>query len=153
MTEPLRRVLFVEDEAALRSAYARYFAKRYDMAFAGTGAQGLEEFEASPPDILVLDMQLPDTDGLALLKETENTATERGVGDSEAMYKIAQAYGVLGDKTSALRVLRRSIEGGFFSYPYFASDPLLDSVRSEPGFEPLMTLARIRHEKFKKTFF
>ena len=35
-----RRVLFVEDEKALRGAYQRYFAQRYQMAFAGTGAEG-----------------------------------------------------------------------------------------------------------------
>ncbi|MBI4503165.1 MAG: response regulator [Gemmatimonadetes bacterium] len=64
-----RRVLFVEDEAALRHAYERYFAQRYDMAFAGTGAEGFAEFQTFDPDILVLDMQLPDTDGLALLKQ------------------------------------------------------------------------------------
>ena len=66
---PLRRVLFVEDEDALRRAYERYFAKRYEMAFAGTGARGFEEFRQFRPDILVLDMQLPDTDGLALLHQ------------------------------------------------------------------------------------
>ena len=35
-----RRVLFVEDEKALRSAYERYFAQRYHMAFAGSGFGG-----------------------------------------------------------------------------------------------------------------
>jgi DNA-binding response OmpR family regulator len=66
---PARRVLFVEDEDALRSAYQRYFTKRYEMAFAATGAEGLLEFNNFIPDVLVLDMQLPDTDGLALLKQ------------------------------------------------------------------------------------
>jgi DNA-binding response OmpR family regulator len=65
--DPLRKVLFVEDEDALRSAYQRYFARRYAMAFAATGAEGMEAFRVFDPDVLVLDMQLPDTDGLALL--------------------------------------------------------------------------------------
>jgi DNA-binding winged helix-turn-helix (wHTH) protein len=34
----------------------------------------------------------------------------------EAAYKIAQAYAVLGDKVSAIRLLRRSIESSFFCY-------------------------------------
>jgi two-component system response regulator MprA len=59
----------VEDEVALRHAYQRFFARRYDLAFAGTGAEGLAEFESFGPDVLVLDMQLPDTDGLALLNK------------------------------------------------------------------------------------
>ena len=40
-----RRVLFVEDEVALRSAYRRYFEQRYDLAFAGTGADALERLQ------------------------------------------------------------------------------------------------------------
>ena len=36
-----RRVLFVEDEPALRKSYERFFAARYELAFAGTGAEGL----------------------------------------------------------------------------------------------------------------
>jgi DNA-binding response OmpR family regulator len=64
-----RRLLFVEDEPALRHAYQRYFGGTYDLAFAGTGAEGLAEFESFNPDIVVLDMQLPDTDGLALLNK------------------------------------------------------------------------------------
>jgi hypothetical protein len=57
---------------------------------------------------------------------------------------------VLGEKASALRVLRRSIESGFFSYPYIAADPLLESVRDEPEFARLLTMAKERHEAFKR---
>jgi hypothetical protein len=44
------------------------------------------------------------------------------------IYKIAQAYAQLGDKQSALRLLRRSIELNFYPYAYFASDPLMDPL-------------------------
>src|SRR5580700_1384834 len=50
-----------------------------------------------------------DSHGLEILRALEKKIGERGVGDPEAMYKISQAYSVLGDKTSALRVLLRSI--------------------------------------------
>jgi tetratricopeptide (TPR) repeat protein len=56
-----------------------------------------------------------EADGLKILRALESKITERGVGDPEAVYKIAQAYAVLGDKVSALRALRRSVESGFFS--------------------------------------
>jgi DNA-binding response OmpR family regulator len=65
---PKRRVLFVEDEPALRKSYERFFAGRYELAFAGTGADGLRRLEAFTPDVLVLDLRLPDTDGIALLQ-------------------------------------------------------------------------------------
>ena len=70
MTQPLqrRRVLFVEDEPALRFSYERYFRNRYDLAFAATGAEAIAELRNARPDVLVLDMRLPDTDGVDLLR-------------------------------------------------------------------------------------
>jgi TolB-like protein/Flp pilus assembly protein TadD len=90
---------------------------------------------------------------LQILHETEGRIEERDVRDAEAVYKIAQAYAVVGDKVSALRVLRRSIENGFFSYPYLTTDPLLDGIRNEPEFLRLLTVARTRYEAFRKALF
>jgi DNA-binding response OmpR family regulator len=61
-------VLFVDDEEMLLSAYRRYFTGRYAMAFASTGEQVLPQIEAFAPDLLVLDMNLPDTDGVDVLR-------------------------------------------------------------------------------------
>lgn len=91
--------------------------------------------------------------GMKLLQQIEDLMEERGVADPEMMYKIAQAYGVLGDKAAALHMLRHSIGGGFFPYPYFSRDPLLQNIRGEAEFEALMNQARQRHEQFKATFF
>jgi tetratricopeptide (TPR) repeat protein len=92
-------------------------------------------------------------EGLTLLHQVEAKINDRGVGDAEALYKIAQAFAVLGDEKSALRVLKNSIESGFFSYPYFLTDPLLDSIRNNPEFDKLMSVARQRHDAFVKSFF
>jgi len=54
---------------------------------------------------------------------------------------------------SALRVLRRSVEGGFFCYPCFVNDPLLNPLRREPEFSRLMRQTEQRHEQFKSRFF
>jgi len=91
--------------------------------------------------------------GLALLHTTEGQIVERGVSDGESLYKVAQAYAVLGDRSSAILMLHRTIEGGFFPYPYFERDPLLNNIRQEPEFELLLKEARERHELFKARFF
>jgi len=63
-----RRVLFIEDEPALRISYERFFRPRYAMAFASSGAEALARVAEEPPDVVVLDMRLPDTDGVELLR-------------------------------------------------------------------------------------
>ena len=78
---------------------------------------------------------------------------ERGVGDPEATYKIAEAYAVLGNKSSALHVLRTSVESGFFSYPYIDKDPLLNALHGEPEFAQILNIAHQRHEAFKNLSF
>ena len=56
-----RRVLFVEDEPALRISYERFFRPRYAMAFASSGAEALARLAEESPDVVVLDMRLPGT--------------------------------------------------------------------------------------------
>lgn len=70
MTQEKRRrcVLIVEDEPALRLSYQRAFHPRYDLVFASTGAEAMELLDQHKPDVAVLDMRLPDTDGVELLR-------------------------------------------------------------------------------------
>jgi TolB-like protein len=102
---------------------------------------------------LWFSMDHQNAQGLALLHKTQQRIEDSGVTDSELVYKLAQAYTVLGDKAAGLHMLQHSIEGGFFCYPYFLRDPLLDGIRREPGFDQLMDEARRRHEEFKARFF
>lgn len=64
-----RKVLFVEDETALRRTYNRFFAERYDVAFAASGTEARRQLQEFDPEVLVLDLRLPDTDGVTLLQE------------------------------------------------------------------------------------
>jgi two-component system OmpR family response regulator len=68
-----RRVLIVEDEPALRLSYERHFKPRYDLIFASTDAEALARLAEVRPDVAVLDMRLPDTDGVELLRRIRIT--------------------------------------------------------------------------------
>ena len=58
------RILFVEDEPAIVEPFSRALARHgFDVVTAGTAAQALERFESSPPDLVLLDLALPDGDG------------------------------------------------------------------------------------------
>ena len=124
-------------------------ARDFDRAFEKNGSL----LPAAVGKAFSYSIHHENANGIKLLGETEAKIEERGVSDPEGMYKVAQAYAVLGDKASALHMLRHSIGGGFFCYPYLAHDPLLQSLHGEPEFQMLMDQARHRHEQFKASFF
>ncbi len=90
--------------------------------------------------------------GISRLRETEHKMNVRGVNDPEAMYKVAQAYAVLGDRGDALRMLRRSTTGGFFPYSYIVRDPLLNALRNAPEFPQILEQGRQRQQQFQRRF-
>lgn len=105
-----------------------------------------------PPKALSLHIDKKSREGIELLKAAEARAEKGVVGDGEIAYKLAQAYAVLGDTQSALRSFRRSIEQGFFCYPYFVNDPLIKTLRGGSEHAKSMEIARKRHEEFKRRF-
>jgi two-component system response regulator MprA len=53
-----------EDDAQLRSVLERAFRKEsFRVRIAASGREAVEAFSAAPPDVLVLDIGLPDADG------------------------------------------------------------------------------------------
>jgi TolB-like protein/Flp pilus assembly protein TadD len=90
--------------------------------------------------------------GIQLLREVESKILDRGVTDPEGIYKVAQAYAMLGDKPSAMRLFRQTIQGGFFCYPYLQGDPLIAGIRQEKGFAEFMEQARGRSQAFQARF-
>ena len=55
-------------------------------------------------------------------------------------------------KKKAIEKMRGTLARGFFPFPYFNSDKLLDSIREEPEFKELISLIRARHIEFKTLF-
>jgi len=63
------RALVIDDEAAiLRFLKPALEANNYDMASAGTIADGLKRIAAEAPDIVLLDLGLPDGDGKDIIR-------------------------------------------------------------------------------------
>ena len=60
----MTRVLVVDDEPQILRALAiNLRARGYDVATAGTGADALASAAAHHPELVVLDLGLPDLDG------------------------------------------------------------------------------------------
>jgi two-component system KDP operon response regulator KdpE len=65
----MNRVLVVEDEPQLlRALEITLRARGYDVASAGTGRRALEEARRHPPALVVLDLGLPDLDGVEVIR-------------------------------------------------------------------------------------
>jgi two-component system nitrogen regulation response regulator GlnG len=63
------KLLVVDDEPIICHSFRRVFASRgVEVVTAGTVAEGWRRFEAERPDIVVLDLQLPDGSGLDLFR-------------------------------------------------------------------------------------
>jgi len=63
------RALVIDDEAAiLRFLKPALEANNYDMTSAGTVAEGLKRIAAEAPDIVLLDLGLPDGDGKDVIR-------------------------------------------------------------------------------------
>ena len=62
-------VLVVDDEALIRKSLSKVLrAKGYTVESASTGQEGLEKLAEVRPQVLILDMRLPDIDGLTVLR-------------------------------------------------------------------------------------
>jgi DNA-binding response OmpR family regulator len=69
--DPLaEKILIVEDERNIASFVSMYLKKeRYQVEIARDGAEALAKFESIKPDLIVLDLMLPDMDGLEICRQ------------------------------------------------------------------------------------
>jgi DNA-binding NarL/FixJ family response regulator len=116
----MSRVLIVEDDVAFRDRYAAILAK--DAAFqviasVGTGAEGLAMLDLRKPDILLVDLGLPDFSGIEVIRHANKT-----LPNCECMVVT-----VFGDEEHVLA----SIEAGASGYLLkdASEDSFLSSIR------------------------
>ncbi|MGB3297606.1 MAG: response regulator, partial [Phormidesmis sp.] len=67
------KILVVDDEPAIRNLIHRFLAKQdYQMESAEDGKSALTVFEQFNPDLVILDVNLPDANGYDLCKEMQS---------------------------------------------------------------------------------
>ena len=131
----MTRVLVVDDEAPiLRALRINLTARQYEVSTAADGTSGLEAMARDRPDVLILDLGLPDMDGTDVI---------RGVrGWTSAPIIVLSAWGQESQKVAAL-------DAGADDYVTkpFGMDELLARLRaavrraSPAPDEPLMATA------------
>ncbi len=63
-------ILLIDDETQFLATMAKRLRKRgFLVREAGSGQEGLRELEAQPAEVVVLDVGMPDMDGIQVLRE------------------------------------------------------------------------------------
>ena len=77
MTAP-QTILVVEDETSIASFVALYLKNAgYDVKAVGTGGAALNAIAAELPALIILDLNLPDMDGLEICRRVRKSSTCR----------------------------------------------------------------------------
>jgi len=113
--EVKKTLLVVDDEAGIRESLRWIFKDAYDIVLARDGRRALKAIENRPPDLILLDILLPDINGLEVLKRVKEehrrlpvimiTATKTVKNAVEAMKLGADDYIVKPFDLEELRII------------------------------------------------
>jgi CheY-like chemotaxis protein len=66
----MAKVLVIDDEQSIRDLLDRLLRRKgYDVVLAESGRQGLALLRQEHPDVVVLDLKMPEMDGLTVLRQ------------------------------------------------------------------------------------
>lgn len=66
------KILVVDDDPAIRTLIHRFLSKSYQMESAEDGKSAMATFEQFNPDLVILDVNLPDANGYNLCQEMQS---------------------------------------------------------------------------------
>ncbi len=93
----MAQILIIDDEVLLARSLARSLTQRgHECFLAGTAEDGLRMLRTSPPDVVLLDLQLPGMPGLAALTQILEF-------DPNVVVIITTAYGTVASAVEAMR--------------------------------------------------
>ncbi|HVO59469.1 MAG TPA: sigma-54 dependent transcriptional regulator [Terriglobales bacterium] len=97
ITAPAGSVLIIDDEAEIRESLRTLLEiEGFDVDAAGTGAEGLERIGDRAFDLVLLDLALPDRNGLDLLAELREQ-------DADLSVMMITAYGTVDNAVRAMQ--------------------------------------------------
>ena len=111
----MAKVLLIDDEPsdrALLDMKLRHHEHGYDVLFAHSGWMGLQLYHQERPDVVVLDLRMPEFDGVTVLKEIRRVDLKQPViiwagGTSPETERQVRALGVseIVEKDSPINLL------------------------------------------------
>lgn len=157
----MKKFLLIDDHAIVRSGIKFWLSAEYnpsEIDEAENGKQATEKVDNNDYDLLLLDIHLPQTNSLDLLKSILTTKPDSKVlifsMNSEGMYakRFLQA-GAVGfvSKNAPIEELKRAVDLAIHNKKYF-SDQLIDSILSEKnGVETNNPFFKLSEREFEIT--
>jgi PAS domain S-box-containing protein len=117
LAAPRSRVLVVDDEIGPRESLRMLLKTRYEVATAEGGAAALRDVAAFRPDLLIMDIKMPQVDGLEVLRRVK-------AADPSIEVIMISAY-------ASVETVRTALTYGAFEYLIkpFARQDLEETVR------------------------
>ncbi len=124
------KILAIDDEPVVRDSIAAYLEDSgFEVLQAGDGHEGLQKLREAAPDLILLDLRMPEMDGLAFLDNMKQEAPDTPV-------IVVSGTGVLQDAIEALRAGAHD----------FVTKPILDMAVLEHAVKGALERARLRSE-------
>jgi DNA-binding response OmpR family regulator len=93
----MSKVLLIEDDQSIAEMISIYLSEeQYEVFCAYDGEQGKELFQVHRPDVVILDIMLPDTNGIELCKQFRST--------SQVPIMIVSAKNEVSERVKALTI-------------------------------------------------
>ena len=84
-----QQLLMIEDDTRLANMVGEYLRQSgYGFTHAADGTSGLAALQASPPDLVILDLMLPDMDGLEVCRRIKSQTNASGENPSTAVLML-----------------------------------------------------------------
>lgn len=135
-------ILVVDDEHGVRQSFQMLLKDDYNFLLAKNGQEAKDIFVKNSIDLVLLDILLPDEDGLKLLAKIKDISPETEVVMVTAVNEIKTAV--------------KAIKSGAFEYiikPFIVDDVLTIINRALAKRQKVGKEARFRHERVKNSIF
>jgi two-component system invasion response regulator UvrY len=149
------KVIIADDHRIVREGLKRILDETYDIKVIGeasTGIEAIQKIEANPPDVLILDISMPDMDGLDATKQIHETFPKLSIliltVHLPKQYALrlfrAGAKGYLVKDVASeelVKALRKVNAGKLYLSPEVSEELALQKIKSDTDFSPVECLS------------
>src|SRR3990167_7516358 len=73
MNEDMNKIAIIDDDESICKTLELHLKRNgYDVSVAHTGSEGIRSIKEKEPQIIILDIRLPDTDGIEVLRQVKS---------------------------------------------------------------------------------